>query len=254
MNTITKKLLSLGVASAVAVSAGYLVAPLEGKSNTAYKDMVGIPTICYGQTKGVKLGDYKTDEECEKDLAEDLAKYNTTMKKNVKVPLKDYEEVAYTSFIWNIGETKWNSSTLLKKLNAGDSLGACKELLRWNKATFNKRTADVQIKNGEYCSTNKDGSYSCSVKGLTNRRVAEYSVCTNQNAEVSDALEALQMAVQAPINVDQGEDHSNKKEAVVESSTNESPVTSSSIIIPEVAPIVCKIKFLGICFKKGPAY
>lgn len=206
MNALTKKLLSWGVASAVAVSAGYLVAPLEGKSNTAYKDIVGIPTICYGQTKGVKLGDYKTDEECDKDLAEDLVKYNTAMKKNVKVPLKDYEEVAYTSFIWNIGETKWNSSTLLKKLNAGDHLGACKEMLRWN------------IAGGKV------------VKGLTNRRIAEYNVCTNQDAKVSDALEALRTAQEAPISVDEGEYQLPVVEAVIE------------------AP--CRWKFFNICFKK----
>lgn len=230
MNPLTKKLLALGASSVIAVTGGYLISPWEGKRNAAYLDMVGIPTECYGFTKGVKLGDYKTDEECDKQLAEELTKYNTNMKRNVKVPLKEYEEIAYTSFVWNIGETQWNKSTLLKKLNAGDNLGACKELLRWNMA------------GGKV------------VKGLTNRRIAEYNVCTNQDSRVSDALEALRVAAQAPINVDQGEDHSNTKGAVVESSTNESPVTSASVFIPEVAPIVCKIKFLGICFKKGPAY
>lgn len=230
MNALTKKLLALGASSIIAVTGGYLIGPFEGKRNAAYLDLVGIPTLCFGETTGVKIGDYKTDEECEQSLAKELTKYNTNMKRNVTVPLKEYEEIAYTSFVWNIGETQWNKSTLLKKLNAGDNLGACKELLRWNMA------------GGKV------------VKGLTNRRVAEYNVCTNQNAEVSDALEALRVAAQAPINVDEGEDHSNTKEAVVESSTNISPMPSGPIIIPEVAPIVCKIKFLGICFKKGPAY
>lgn len=231
MNALTKKLLSWGVASAVAVAAGYLVAPLEGKSNKAYLDMVGVPTLCYGQTKGVKLGDYKTDEECEKDLAEDLVKYNSAMKKNLKVPLKDYEEVAYTSFIWNIGETKWNSSTLLKKLNSGDYSGACKEILRWNKATFSPSDAEKQRKAGETCTAKSDGKFSCTVKGLTNRRITEYNVCTNQNSEVSDALEALKTAQQAPVNVEEGE-----HEVVVEKTP--------------VQPPVCRWKFFGICFRK----
>lgn len=241
MNPLTKRLLALGASSVIAITGGYLVGPYEGKRNNAYLDMVGIPTICWGWTKSVKLGDYKTNEECDKQLAEELTKYNKNMKRNVTVPLKEYEEIAYTSFVWNIGETKWNSSTLLKKLNAGDSIGACKELLRWNKATFNKRTADVQIKNGESCSTNKDGSYSCSVKGLTNRRVAEYNVCTNQNAEVSDALEALRVAQEAPLNVDQGGSEYN-------------------ILEPLVAPVetavqstlhACKVNFSSVCFWKG---
>lgn len=254
MNPLTKRLLALGASSIIAITGGYLIQPWEGKANHAYKDLVGVPTLCFGETKSVRMGDYKTDEECEKSLASELAAYNENMKRNVTVPLKEYEEIAYTSFVWNIGETKWNSSTLLKKLNAGDSLGACKEILKWNKATFTPSAAERQRKAGETCTAKTDGNFSCTVKGLTNRRVAEYNVCTNQNTEVSDALQALQMAAQAPINVDQGEDHSNAKEAVVESSTNESPMPPPPIILPEVAPVVCKIKFLGICFKKGPAY
>jgi lysozyme len=261
MKNIVNKFILAGASGALAIASAYLIMPFEGEvvnkkgNHTVYRDIVGINTACWGQTgtdlDGKKLvtGATYTQEYCEEWYLEELTKYNKNMKRNVKVPLKEYEEVAYTSFIWNIGETKWNSSTLLQKLNAGDSIGACKELLRWNKATFNKRTADVQIKNGESCSTNKDGSYSCSVKGLTNRRMSEYNVCTNQNTEVSDALEALRVAAQAPINVDQGEDYYNAKEVVVDVPTPPPP-----IILPEVAPVVCKIKFLGICFKKGPAY
>lgn len=217
MNPLTKKLLVLGASSVIAVTGGYLIAPWEGKRNAAYLDMVGIPTICWGWTKGVKLGDYKTDEECDKQLAEELTKYNKNMKRNVTVPLKEYEEIAYTSFVWNIGETKWNSSTLLKKLNAGDSLGACKELLRWNRA------------GGKV------------VQGLTNRRIAEYNVCTNQNSDVSDAIEALRVAQEAPLNVDQGGHQQTGVEAVV------APVEA----VEQATPSSCKVSFLGVCFWKG---
>ena len=45
MSPLTKKLLSWGVSGVIAVSAGYAVAPLEGMSNHAYKDIVGVVTI-----------------------------------------------------------------------------------------------------------------------------------------------------------------------------------------------------------------
>ncbi len=217
MNPLTKKLLALGASSIIAVTGGYLIGPYEGKRNAAYLDMVGIPTICWGWTKGVKLVDYKTDEQCDKQLAEELTKYHKNMKRGVTVPLKEYEEIAYTSFVWNIGETKWNSSTLLKKLNAGDNLGACKELLRWNRA------------GGKV------------VRGLTNRRIEEYNVCTNQDSKVSDALEALRVAQEAPLNVDQGGGEYNLLEAVV------APVQ----VVAEAASPVCKVSFFGVCFWKG---
>ena len=45
MNTLTKKLLSLGVGSIIAVSGAYLVEPWESTQNHAYKDIVGVVTI-----------------------------------------------------------------------------------------------------------------------------------------------------------------------------------------------------------------
>lgn len=195
MNPLTKRLIALGASSVIAITGGLLVAPFEGKSNKAYLDMVGIPTVCFGETKGVKLGDYRSDEHCEASLASELTIYNEGMKKNVRVPLTDYEEIAYTSFVWNVGLGAWNSSTLLKKLNAGDREGACKQILVWNKATFDKRGAEKQRASGEVCTakSSQPGKYSCTVKGLTNRRVAEYQVCMDDNADVTKALEEVRL-------------------------------------------------------------
>lgn len=191
MNPLTKKLIVLWASSIISVTGGYLIQPFEGKSNAAYLDMVGIPTLCFGETKGVKLGDYKTDKECEESLAKELTKYNKAMLEYVKVELKPYEEVAYTSFIWNLGETNFKNSTLLKKLNTGDSAGACEQLLSWNKVTVLPAGVPAYRARGETCTVRKDGKYSCTVKGLTNRRKFEYEVCMGKNAEVNKALEAV---------------------------------------------------------------
>ena len=94
---LTKRLIALGLSSTIAISGAYLVVPWEGEkkdkqgNNIAYIDMVGVPTICSGLTAGVKLGDKKSDAECEQLLAKELSKYNTQMKKNVRVPLSPHE-------------------------------------------------------------------------------------------------------------------------------------------------------------------
>lgn len=243
-NALTKKLLALGVSSTIAISGGYLVGQWEGKENTAYKDMVGVVTACYGQTKGVKMGDVFTDEECEKDLASELSKYNIGMKRYVKVDLSPQEEIAYTSFVWNVGLGAWNSSSLLKKLNAGDREGACKSILDWNRATFSPKTAQVQIKNGEQCSLKKDGNYSCTVKGLTNRRLPEYKVCMGQDEEINSVLESISRG-QKPL-----ETSKNKSEGVDEGSVKiiaPEPSEAFEEIVPNTP--TCKWKIFNICLK-----
>lgn len=197
MNVLAKRLIALGLSSTLTIAGAYLVAPFEGSkkdkqgNNIAYIDMVGIPTVCHGWTTGVKLGDKKTDAECEQLLAKELSKYNTQMKKNVRVSLSPYEEIAYTSFVWNVGIGAWNNSTLLKKLNANDRVGACNEILKWNKGTFSRQASLQQSKNGEICTPKPNGTFSCTIKGLTNRRKVEHQVCLGNSSEINDALRAV---------------------------------------------------------------
>ena len=191
---LTKRLIALGLSSTLAISGAYLIAPFEGGkkdkqgNNIAYIDMVGVPTICQGITTGVKLGDKKSDAECEQLLAKELSKYNTQMKKNVRVPLSPHEEIAYTSFVWNVGVGAWNNSTLLKKLNANDRIGACNEILKWNKGTFSRQASLQQVKNGEICTPKPNGTFSCTIKGLTNRRKVEHQVCLGNSDEINSAI------------------------------------------------------------------
>lgn len=153
MNPIKKKLAALGLSSAIVLSGAYLVAPFEGKQNKAYLDPVNIWTLCYGSTKDVKKGDYKTDDECLELLAEDLVEHDKKMLRYVEVNLTDYEHAAFLSFAYNVGVGAFSKSTLLKKLNKGDYIGACNELSKWDKA------------GGKV------------LKGLTKRREAERQMC-----------------------------------------------------------------------------
>lgn len=135
MNTLYKKLAAYGLGGAIALSGAFLVAPFEGKENKVYVDPVGILTSCYGHTGNeLKKGQVFTDEQCLDQLAEDLLEHDKKMLRYVYVPLSEEEHAAYLSFTYNVGVGAFKNSTLLKKLNAGDRVGACNELTRWNKA------------------------------------------------------------------------------------------------------------------------
>ncbi|MGC3003762.1 lysozyme [Streptomyces sp. G35A] len=135
MNALYKKLAAYGLGGAIALSGAFLVAPFEGKENKVYVDPVGILTSCYGHTGNeLKKGQVFTDEQCLDQLAEDLLEHDKKMLRYVYVPLSEEEHAAYLSFTYNVGVGAFKNSTLLKKLNAGDRVGACNELTRWNKA------------------------------------------------------------------------------------------------------------------------
>lgn len=90
-------------------------------------------TIGYGHTKTAKQGMVITEEEAEKLLIRDCRWVEEALAEHVKVPLKQNQFDALASFVYNLGETNFAKSTLLRKLNGGDYLGAADQLLRWNK-------------------------------------------------------------------------------------------------------------------------
>lgn len=124
------RLAALGLSAAALVG----IATFEGYSPTTYLDIVGVPTIGFGTTGGVKPGD-KTDpvKALQRKLS-DVQKFEGAIKQCVKVPLHQYEYDAYLSLAYNIGSGAFCSSSLVKKLNAEDYAGACREILRWNRA------------------------------------------------------------------------------------------------------------------------
>ena len=108
-----------------------IVKEAEGLRLSAYLCPAGIPTIGYGHTKGVKLGDTCTKEQAEKWLENDFFTAKQDVKAVVKVPLKENQLDALASFVFNLGVRKLIQSTLLKKLNAGDYNGAAAEFDKW---------------------------------------------------------------------------------------------------------------------------
>jgi len=119
----------------ISLSATALVALLlhEGYRENAYIPVVGdVPTIGFGTTTGVKLGDRTSPEKALTVAMRDVQGFEGAIKSCVTVPLHQYEYDAYTSLAYNIGSSAFCRSTLVRKLNAEDYVGACNQILRWD--------------------------------------------------------------------------------------------------------------------------
>jgi lysozyme len=145
---------------AVLVAAAAFITPFEGLFTSAYKDPVGVWTICIGHVEGVKPGDRMTEEQCRNLLASDLPKYDRPMMACLKRPINDAQHVAFLSFTYNVGVSAFCNSTLVRKHNAGaPKAEVCRELLRWDKATDRRTGKRITL------------------PGLTKRRRAEEALC-----------------------------------------------------------------------------
>lgn len=124
------------IAATLALSlAGLLsITAFEGMRTVAYRDPVGIPTICAGHTKGVRIGQVKTETECQALLREDASEAGSWVGKCTTALVTQAQYDALVSLTFNIGGPAYCRSTLARKLNAGDCQGAADEFPRWVRA------------------------------------------------------------------------------------------------------------------------
>lgn len=111
-----------------------LIKKYEGCCLDAYLCPAKVPTIGYGHTEGVKLGMRITQEQADSLLKGDLVSREAAVRRLVRVPVTQGQFDALVSFVYNIGTGAFEKSTLLKKLNAGDTRGASAQFAVWNKA------------------------------------------------------------------------------------------------------------------------
>lgn len=130
----------------------------EGCRLTAYLCPAGVWTIGWGETgPDVVRGVVWTQKQADDRLASRLREFGGRVDALVTVPLKAHEMAALVSLAYNIGVGAFRGSTLLKKLNAGDRVGASQQFLRWNRA------------GGRV------------MQGLTNRRMSERALFVGAN-------------------------------------------------------------------------
>lgn len=113
-------------------------------------------TVGYGHTSGARHGMSVTEGDAERLLREDVQPIEQLLGDTVRAPLNQNEHDALVSLIFNIGEENWKNSTVLRKLNAGDKIGAANAFELWTKAYVNNELA--------------------SLDGLVRRRAAEKSL------------------------------------------------------------------------------
>jgi lysozyme len=124
------------------------------RSNAYMPTPHDVPTYGFGTTKGVKLGDKITPERAMQRLESELdTVYVAGVKNCIKVPMHDYEFGASVSLTYNIGVKAFCESTIAKKFNAGDYVGACAGFSAWN-----EQAGKV-------------------LRGLTKRRAEERKIC-----------------------------------------------------------------------------
>lgn len=130
-----------------------LIQGFEGYRSEAYLCPAGVWTIGYGHTAGVKEGDTCTREQADIFLLEDLKWAEDTVNaQNLKLGQCQFD--ALVSFVYNVGSSNFNNSTLLKKLK--NSTAATSDLeAEWKKWKY----ANKQV-----------------LKGLVRRRAAEWSL------------------------------------------------------------------------------
>lgn len=132
----------------------------EGERFTAYQDIVGVWTLGYGHTNGVKEGMTSTHEQNLIWLQQDLHVCILEIDKDVIVPLSKGELIALEDFIFNLGTGAFRGSTLLKKLNTKDYDGAANELLKWDHAGGKAVAGLLKRRNAEVIKFKQGGDIS----------------------------------------------------------------------------------------------
>lgn len=136
------------------------IATHEGYSDKAYIPVAGdVPTIDFGRTQGVKMGDKSNPVRGLQFLLKEVdGVYAAAVRKHVKVPLYPSEFEVYVSWTYQFGEENLRTSEMLEYLNEREYGKACGQLVRWiygpNKVVY---------------------------KGLVKRRIDDYLNCVKDH-------------------------------------------------------------------------
>lgn len=110
-----------------------VVTGFEGERLKTYRDIVGVPTYCIGETRGAVMGQTYTHEQCQAILTGRLKEFDAGVSSCVKVPLSDDRRAASISLAYNIGIAGFCRSSFVTALNAGDPR-ACDRIMAWDHA------------------------------------------------------------------------------------------------------------------------
>jgi len=141
--------------NAVALSAAGLVALASWESfrSEPYRDIGGVWTDGFGNTNNVQPSKSVSVPQALNQLLINVKSAEGAVNTCITKPMTQGEYDAFVKFTFNVGNRAFCNSTLVRKFNAGDNVGACNELNKW-----------VYVKGQR-------------VQGLANRREAERKLC-----------------------------------------------------------------------------
>ena len=141
--------------NAIALSAAGLVAlaSWEAFRSEPYRDIGGVWTDGFGNTNNVQPSKSVSVPQALNQLLINVRSAESAVNTCITKPMTQGEFDAFVKFTFNVGNRAFCNSTLVRKFNAGDNVGACNELSKW-----------VYVKGQR-------------VQGLANRREAERKLC-----------------------------------------------------------------------------
>lgn len=169
----------------------------EGFSGDAYLDSAGIPTICYGETKGVKLGQSRSVSECQEQLIRSVSEHANAL---VGLPnsLPDVVVLGSIDMAYNVGVAGFKGSKVHRYLSSGNTAAAGKAVLEWR---YISSTRQPKTEGWVYNSAKKKWTFDCSQLingkrnkvcwGLWERRQWQSKAIGNQFKTVNEAVKAL---------------------------------------------------------------
>lgn len=156
MSQKTSGVQKVGIASVLTLAiATPFVMKWEGLKTTTYRDVVGIPTVCYGETgPHIRMGMQFTRDECQDMLNARLQQFAVQLDRCVATPLTPYQGAAVLELGYNVGSNAVCGSTLVRMIKQGEPASVwCRQLHRW-----------VNAQGRRY-------------QGLVNRREDSYQMC-----------------------------------------------------------------------------
>lgn len=111
-----------------------LIKAYEGCRLFAYRDSVGVATIGYGHTKGVKMGQAITQQQADKYLKEDVVDAEVVLNA-MGVNFRQEQFDVLCSWIFNLGKGNFLRSTMCKRIMSGAAdEDITDELVKWKNA------------------------------------------------------------------------------------------------------------------------
>lgn len=153
---VRKKIAATIGGGAVALAVA-MIAPFEGLETKSYRDIVGIWTVCYGETRGVTSTSQYTPAQCKTMLSERVAEFDRAIDKCLPKGLSDPTRASFISLAYNIGSHGFCSSSISRHAMNGNLPQACENIKLYNKARVMGKLQ--------------------SIRGLTLRRKAESDLC-----------------------------------------------------------------------------